>query len=234
MNRKIKTILTVAIVFFSTLLLAVPQLAMAKGGRGGGGRGGGGRGSGRGGGGGRSVSRGGPRSHGGSGRRHSGGRRHGGGFRRGHRGRRGYGYGRSSFGLSFGFSDNYYSTSSQQWIRGYFQTHTLQILVEPAHYELQTQQVQVEPERYEIRQIPAVEETRHDEKGNAYKVVVSPARTETIRIPAKYQEVQVKVWIPDRYETRQTQVWIPGRWVYSSGYAPGRSSSLRIGGRIRF
>ncbi len=215
MNRKIKTILTVTIVFFSTLLLAVPQLAMARGG------GGGGR---------RSVSRGGPRIRGGSGRRHRPGRRHSGGFGRSHRGRRGFG--RSFFGLSFGFSDNYYSTSSQRWVRGYFQTHTQQILVEPAHYELQTQQVQVEPERYEIRQIPAVEETRHDEKGNAYKVVVSPARTETIRIPAKYQEVQVKVWVPDRYETREFRLWIPGRWVRSSAYAP--SSSLRIGGTIRF
>ncbi len=204
MNRKIKNILTVTIVFFSTLLLAVPQSAMARDGRGGrGGR--------------RSASRSRPQ-----------GRRSG----RSQRGRRGYGG--SSLGLSFGFSDNYYSTSSRQWVPGYYQTHTEQVLVEPGHYELQTQQVQIEPERYEIRQIPAVEQTRHDDEGKAYKVVVEPARTETIRIPAKYEQHQVKVWVPNRYETRQFRTWVPGRWVNSPAYAPGPSSFFRIGGRFRF
>jgi len=98
---------------------------------------------------------------------------------------------------------------------------------------LQTQQVQVEPERYEIRQIPAVEETRHDDEGKAYKVVVEPARTETIRIPAKYEQIEVKVWVPDRYETRQFRTWVPGRWVYYPAYSPGRSW-FRIGGTFRF
>ncbi|MCK4850366.1 MAG: hypothetical protein KAT11_03390 [Phycisphaerae bacterium] len=154
---------------------------------------------------------------------------------RDHRGRRRTSrrHSRSSLGLSFGFSDNYYSTSSRQWVPGYFQTHTERILVEPGHYELQTQQVQIEPERYEIRQVPAVEETRYDDKGKAYKVVVQPARTETIRIPAKYEQRQIKVWVPDRYETRQVQLWIPGHWTYYPAYAPSRSW-LRIGGTFRF
>ena len=208
MSCKSKIILTVTIVFFSTLLLALPQSAMARDGRGGrGGR--------------RSASR--SRSE----RSRSG---------RDHRGRRRTSrrHSRSSIGLSFGFSDNYYSTSSRQWVPGYYQTHTEQVLVEPGHYELQTQQVQIEPERYEIRQVPAVEETRYDDKGKAYQVVVEPARTETIRIPAKYEQRQVKVWVPDRYETRQFRTWVPGRWVNSPAYAPGPSSFFRIGGTFRF
>jgi len=204
MNVRSKTILIIGAVIFSMLLSAQP--AMARDGRGG---------------------RGGGRSR--SGRMHGGRRSHGGfGRSRGGRGYRG-----SSIGLSFGFSDNYYSTSSRQWVPGYFQTHTQQILVEPGHYELQTQQVQVEPERYEIRQIPAVEETRHDDKGKAYKVVVQPARTETIRIPAKYEQRQVKVWVPNRYETRQFRTWVPGHWTYSPAYSPG-NSWFRIGGAFRF
>ena len=223
MNRKIKNILTVTIVFFSTLLLAVPQSAMARDGRGGGG-GRGGRG-----GGGRSVSRSRPQGSR-TGRSHRGGRSHG-GFGRRHRGYRGFGG--SSLGLSFGFSDNYYSSSSGQWTPGYFQTHSEQVLVEPGHYEMQSQYVQIEPERHEIRQIPAVEETRHDEKGKAYQVVVKPARTETILIPATYKQIEVKVWVPARYETRQIQVWVPGHWVSYPARAPGRSW-FSIGGRFRF
>ncbi len=195
MNRKSKIILTVTIVFFSTLLLALPQSAMARDGRGG--RGGG-----------RSASRSRPQGRGGRNRvflghggfgRSRGGRAFGGfGGSRG-----GRGFGGSSLGLSFGFSDNYYSTSSRQWVPGYYQTHTEQVLVEPGHYEWQTQQVQVEPGRYEIRKVPAVEVTRHDEKGKAYKIVLEPAHVETVWIPPKYEERRIKVWVPDRYETRQ-------------------------------
>ena len=212
MNRKSKTIWTVTIVFFSTLLLALPQAAMARNGRGG-----------------RGTIRSAPRGR--SMGKRSGGRSYG-AFGHSIRGRRGYGG--SFFGLSFGFSDNYYSTSSRQWVPGQHQTQTEQVLVEPAHHELQTRQVQVEPERYEVRQIPAVQETRYDEQGKPYQVVIKPAHTETVWIPPKYEQREVKVWVPDRYETRQTQVWVPGQWVYNSAYAPGPSSSIRIGGRIRF
>ena len=216
MNRKIKNILTVTIVFLSSLLLALPQSAIARDGRGG--RGGG-----------RSVS--GSRQQGSrSGRSRRSGRGFGGSGRR-HRSRRGFG--RSSLGLSFGFSDSYYSTSSRQWVPGYFQTHSEQVLVEPGHYEMQTQHVMVAPERHEIRQIPAVEETRHDEQGKAYKVIVSPARTQTVVIPAKYEQIQVKVWLPNRYETRQFRTWVPGRWISYRATSPGRSW-FSIGGRIRF
>ena len=206
MNRKIKNILTVTIVFFSTLLLALPQSAIARDGRGG-------RGGGRGG---RSV---------------SGSRQQG--SRSGRSRRSGRGFGRSSLGLSFGFSDSYYSTSSRQWVPGYFQTHSEQVLVEPGHYEMQTQHVMVAPERHEIHQIPAVEETRHDEQGKAYKVILSPARTQTVVIPAKYEQIQVKVWPPNRYETQQVRTWVPGRWVSYRATSPGRSW-FSIGGRVRF
>ncbi len=218
MNVRSKTILIVTTLIISMLLSVFPaQPAMARDGRGGG----------------RSASRSRPaRSRfGRSDRGRTRTSRSHGGFGRSRGGR---GFGGSSIGLSFGFSDSYYSTSYQQWAPGYYQTRTEQVLVEPGHYEWQTQQVQVEPGRYEIRQIPAVEQTRHDDQGKAYKVVISPARTETVWIPPKYQERKIKVWVPDRYETRQFRTWVPGRWVNSPAYAPGPSSFFRIGGTFRF
>ncbi len=219
MNGKRKDILTLTVVFFLALLWALPQPIMARDGRSGGRRGSpAARGR-------ASSGRHGRDSGRTAGRRHFGAQRRSSSYRAGRYG--------SDFAIGFGFSDSYYRTSSSRWVPGYYQTHTQQVLVEPGHYELQTQRVQIEPGRYEIRNIPAVEETRLDDKGKAYKVVVQPARTETIWIPPKYEEHKVKVWIPDRYETRQVQVWVPGRWAYYPAYAPG-GSSFRIGGLFRF
>lgn len=141
--------------------------------------------------------------------------------------------GRSRLGISFGFGDRYYSASHRRWVPGYYQTRTEQVLVEPGHYEWQTQQVQVEPGRYEVRHRPAVEEIRRDQQGKEYKVVIEPARTETVWVPPRYETRTVKVWIPARYETRQTQVWVSGYWISTSAYSPGRSW-LNIGGVFRF
>ncbi len=219
MNVKRKDILTLSVVFFLALLWALPQPIMARDGRPGGRRGSPAarrqRSSGR---------------HGrGSGR--TAGRRQF-GRQRGSRFYRGGRYG-SRFGISFGFSDSYYSTSSRRWVPGYYNTYTRQVLVEPGHYEWQTKRVQVEPGRYEIRNIPAVEETRYDKEGKAYKVVVQLAQTETVWIEPTYEEHKVKVYVPDRYESREVSVWVPGRWVTYSAYSSGEPS-IRIGGVFRF
>ena len=141
--------------------------------------------------------------------------------------------GRSRLGIGFGFGSYFYPATYSRWIPGYYQIRSEEVLVEPGHYEWQIQQVQVEPGRYEVRQIPAVEETRRDEQGKEYKVVIQPARTETVWIPARYEQREVKVWIADRYETRQVQVWIPGYWVSEPAYGPSRSW-LNLGGAFRF
>ena len=140
---------------------------------------------------------------------------------------------RSHLGFGLGFGGHYYYTTYRRWVPGYYQTHTEEVLVEPGHYEWQTQRTQVEPGRYEIHHIPAVEEIRRDEQGKEYKVVLEPARTETVWVPPKYEERKVKVWVPDRYETRDVQVWVPGYWVTKRSYSP-RRSWLSIGGAFRF
>ena len=140
---------------------------------------------------------------------------------------------RSRLGISFGFGSYFYPTTYSRWVPGYYQIRTEEVLVEPAHYEWQTQQVQVEPGRYEVRHIPAVDEIRRDEQGKEYKVVIQPARTETVWIPPRYEQREVKVWVADRYETRQMQVCIPGYWVSEPAYGPSRSW-LNLGGAFRF
>ena len=136
-------------------------------------------------------------------------------------------------GLRFGFGVPYHYSSYRRWVPGYYQTHTETVLVEPGHYDWQTQRVEVEPGRYEIHQIPAVEETRRDAQGKEYKVVIQPARTETVWVPPKYEERTVKVWIPDRYETREVKVWIPGHWVSEPAHLPG-GWHMNLGGVFRF
>jgi len=213
MNGKRKDILTLGVVLFLALKWALPQPIMARDGRPGGRRG--------------SPA---ARGRGSSGRHRSTfrsrlGRRHS-------RWNRGSRYG-SRLGISFGFSSRSYYTSSRRWVPGYYNTYTRQVLVEPGHYEWQTQRVQVEPGRYEIRNIPAVEETRYDKEGKAYKVVVQLAQTETVWIEPTYEEHKVKVYVPDRYESREVSVWVPGRWVTYSSYSSGKPS-IRIGGVFRF
>ena len=141
----------------------------------------------------------------------------------------------SGLRIGIGYSNRIYSTSYRRWVPGYYQTHTEQVLVEPGHYDWQTHSVQVEPERYELRKIPAVEQTVRDEHGKKYKIIVQPARTETVYIPPKYEQRRVKTWIPDRYETQHIQVWVPGYWISqpSYSYSPGRFS-LNLGGVFRF
>ena len=154
----------------------------------------------------------------------------------GHRSRSHYGRdsrGGSRLGISLGFGDRYYSTSRRHWVSGYYQTRTEQVLVEPGHYQWQTQQVQVEPGRYEVRHIPAVEEIHRDQQGKEYKVVIEPARTDTVWVPPRYETRKVKVWIPGRYETREVQVWVSGYWVSEPTYSRG-GSWLKLGGVFRF
>ena len=141
--------------------------------------------------------------------------------------------GRSSLGLSFGFSDRYYYTNSSYWVSGHYETRTERVLVEPAHYETQTEYVEVEPGRHELRQVPAVKRTFQDKDGKSRTVIVEPARTEKVWIPPKFEEHQVEILIPDRYETSEIRTWIPGYWAYSPAYAPSRSW-FSIGGRFRF
>jgi len=144
---------------------------------------------------------------------------------------------RRDSGLTIGFglsNTTRYTTTVRNYVPGYYQTHTQQVLVEPGHYAMQTHNVQVEPGRYEIRSLPAVEKIVRDENGKEYTIILQPARTETIYIPPKYEQRLVRVWVPDRYEARITQVWIPGHWVSQPSYSSAPRSWISLGGTIRF
>ena len=67
------------------------------------------------------------------------------------------------------------------------------------HYEVRTEQVLVSPERKEYRTIPAVTETRYPKYGPPMTVVVRPATTSEICIPAQYKTVETRVWVPGYY-----------------------------------
>ena len=143
--------------------------------------------------------------------------------------------GGSRLSIGFGLTNQYYSTTVRTYVPGYYQTSTEQVLAEPGHYEWQTQQVELTPARYEVRNIPAVEKTLYDKEGNEHRVVVAPARTETVYIPPTYEQRRVQVWIPDRYEIRTTQVWIPGHWVAQPSYSYSAPRTwINLGGVFRF
>ncbi len=125
------------------------------------------------------------------------------------------------------------NTSARRWVRGQYQTRTEQVLVEPSHYEWRKQQVLVEPGHYETRTLPAAEKIRRNSRPKAQKVVVKPARTRKVWIPARYEMRKVKVYVPPRYETRQIRVWIPGHWVSQPVRAPARSW-LNLGAVFNF
>ena len=125
------------------------------------------------------------------------------------------------------------STTTRQWVPGQYQTHTEQVLVEPAHYELRQQRVLVEPAHYEIQTLPAIEKIRRGSRRNPQRFVIKPARTRKVWVPDRYEMRTVKVYVPDRYETRQSRVWVPGHWVHQ----PARSSArplLNLGAVFNF
>lgn len=134
-------------------------------------------------------------------------------------------------GLGYYWGDYGY----RRWISGSYVTRLEEVLSEPAHYEWQVQDVEVEPGRYELREMPAEEETVYDSQGEAHTIVVSPARTEAVWIPPRYEQHRVRVWVSDRFETQEVRVWVPGRWAYVSRYYPARPHyGLSIGGVFRF
>ena len=152
--------------------------------------------------------------------------------------------------VGFGIGNRHSDSRHGRRVGGHYETRKERVLVEPGHYERQEQRVLVEPGRYEIRHIPAVYGNRRDGRGNKHKtpawsgarrggrgkknqVVIRPARTKKVWIPARYEKRKVKVWVPDRYEIRRVKVWVPGRRVNRRTRSPGRFW-LNLGGLFRF
>ena len=125
------------------------------------------------------------------------------------------------------------NTSARRWVPGQYQTRTEQVLVEPGHYEWRKQRVLVEPGHYETRTLPAAEKIRRNSRPKAQKVVVKPARTKKVWVPARYEMRKVKVYVPPRYETRRIRVWVPGHWVSQPVRSPARSW-LNLGAIFNF
>ena len=115
------------------------------------------------------------------------------------------------------------TTTSRRWVRGYYQTGTEQVLVEPGHYEWRRERVLVEPGHYEIRRQPVVEEIIRGSRGKARRVVVKRAGRKKVWIPARYEMRRVRVYVAPRYETRRVRVWVPGHWVSQPVRSPARS-----------
>ena len=135
--------------------------------------------------------------------------------------------------LSIDLGSIFNSAPARRWVPGYHQTRTEQVLVEPGHYEWHEQSVLVEAGHYEIRILPAAEKIRRDSRPKAQKVVVKPARTKKVWIPARYEMRKVKVYVPPRYETRRIRVWVPGHWVSQPVRSPARSW-LNLGAIFNF
>ena len=135
--------------------------------------------------------------------------------------------------LSIDLGSIFNSAPARRWVPGQYQTRTEQVLVEPGHYEWHKQRVLVEPGHYETRTLPAAEKIRRDSRRKGQKVVVKPARTKKVWIPARYEMRKVKVYVPPRYETRQIRVWVPGHWVSQPVRSPARSW-LNLGAIFNF
>ena len=125
------------------------------------------------------------------------------------------------------------TTTSRRWVPGHYQTATEQVLVEPGHYEWRKQRVLVEPGHYEIRTLPPLQQIIRGSRGRARKILLNPACTEKLWIPARYEMRKVKVYLPPRYETRQVRVWVPGQWVSRPIRTPARSC-LNLGAVFNF
>ncbi|MCK4850365.1 MAG: hypothetical protein KAT11_03385 [Phycisphaerae bacterium] len=135
--------------------------------------------------------------------------------------------------LSIDLGSIFNSAPARRWVPGHYQVRTEQLLVEPGHYEWHKQRVLVEPGHYEIRTLPAAEKIRRDSRRKAQKVVVKPARTKKVWVPARYEMRKVKVYVPPRYETRRIRVWVPGHWVSQPVRSPARSW-LNLGAIFNF
>jgi len=81
-----------------------------------------------------------------------------------------------------------YRTPARVWIEGYYRTDYRKVLVQA---------------RQEKRWVPARYETRYDECGEAYSVLVQDGYWSLVTIPARYENRPVKSWIPGRYEYRR-------------------------------
>lgn len=141
---------------------------------------------------------------------------------------------RSRFRIGFDWGTRFDSRPYSYWVPGRYETHIERVLVEQGHYEWEVQNVEVEPAHFETCRIPAVQETRYDADGKPYQVILEPARTEKIWVPARYEQRRDRVWIPDRYEEREVRVWVSGYWVNEPNYGLRDGSRIRIGGTFRF
>lgn len=93
----------------------------------------------------------------------------------------------------------------------------------PGHYVTRTETVLVRPERCERVWVEPLYDTRYDDCGRPYRVLVRDGYWREVTVPA-------------RYETRHVEVWVPGRWeecgpvIYTTPSRP----RISVEGTFRF
>ena len=69
----------------------------------------------------------------------------------------------------------------------------------PGHYEIRRERVLLEPAHYRTRWVSPVVAERRGRHGRRYTVVVRDGYHEKIRVPARHEYRQVKVWVPGHH-----------------------------------
>jgi len=93
-----------------------------------------------------------------------------------------------SYRTSSRYVSNTYCPPTRVWVEGHYRTDYRKVLVKACQ---------------ENRWVSARYETRYDECGKAYSVLVQDGYWTLVNIPAHYENRPVKSWVPGRFEYRR-------------------------------